>query len=79
MILDIILVALILLSVLLGYRKGFVKTGVSLVALIISIVVTGILYIPVSNFVINVTNIDETIEANIYKNALGKMEGKENG
>ena len=78
MILDIILVVLILLSVLLGYRKGFVKTGVSLVALIISIAVTGILYIPISNFIINVTNIDETIEANIYKNALGKMAGEEN-
>lgn len=77
MILDIILVVLILLSVLLGYKKGFVKTGVSLVALIISIVVTGILYVPISNFVVNVTNIDETIEAAIYKRSLNKMAGEE--
>ncbi len=78
MFLDIIVVALILLSILLGYKKGLVKTAVSLVALIISLVVTIFLYNPIANFVVNVTNIDETIENEIYKKVLTMMEEEGN-
>ena len=70
MILDIIIVAIILLSVLLGCQKGFAKTAVNLLALIISIAVTAVLYNPIANFIINVTNIDETIESTIYDKTL---------
>lgn len=70
MILDIVVVALIALSVFLGYRKGLVKLAIGIVSLLLSLVITGILYIPLSNLVVNVTNIDETIENAIYEKAM---------
>ena len=78
MILDIIIVAIILLSVLLGCQKGFAKTAVNLLALIISIAVTAVLYNPIANFIINVTNIDETIESTIYDKTLNAPSEEEN-
>lgn len=61
-IVDLIIIALIALSVYLGYRKGFITLAISFCTFIIAIVVTFIFYKPISNFVINVTGIDETIE-----------------
>lgn len=64
---DIVIVAIILLSVFLGYRKGLIALAIKLCAFIIAIVIAFILYKPVSNFVINTTNIDETIENSILE------------
>ena len=70
MILDIVIVALIALSVYLGYRKGLVKLAIGIVSILLSLVITAVLYIPISNLVINVTNIDETIENAIYEKVM---------
>ena len=66
---DIVIIAIILLSTFLAYRKGLVKLAIQLFSFVIAIVVTFILYIPISNFVINATAIDETIENAIYEKA----------
>ena len=62
MIVDLIIIAIIALSTFLAYRKGLVTLAISLCAFVIAVVVTLILYKPISNLVINVTSIDETIE-----------------
>lgn len=67
-IIDIILVAILLLSAFLGYKKGLVKLGTRLFAGIIAIIVTIVIYKPVSNMIINNTQIDEKIENIILKN-----------
>lgn len=59
---DCIVVAIILLSVFLGYKKGLIALAVHLLAFIIAIAVTILLYKPVATFVVNVTAIDEGIE-----------------
>ena len=59
---DLIIIGIIALSVFLAYRKGFISLSVKLFAFIIAIVVTAILYQPVSNLIINVSGIDESIE-----------------
>ncbi len=59
---DIVIVAIIVLSTYLAYKKGLAALAIKLCAVIISVVVTLVLYKPVSNFIINFTNIDETIE-----------------
>lgn len=64
---DLIIIAIIVLSTFLAYRKGLVKLAIGLCATVISIVVTFILYQPISNLVINVTSIDEFIEDAIYE------------
>ena len=68
-IVDLIIIAIILISTFLAYRKGIVKLAISLLAFVISIVLTFILYQPISNLVINGTGIDEMIEDAIYEKA----------
>lgn len=76
-IVDFIIIAIILLSTFLAYRKGLVKLAIGLFSFIIAIVATVILYQPISNLVINATNIDEAIENTIYEKANDIMKENE--
>ena len=64
-ILDIILIAIILLNVIICYKKGLVKLAVGLVAVFISLVLALMLCKPVSNIIIKNTEIDEKIKESI--------------
>lgn len=68
-IIDIVLIAIVILSAFLGYKKGLVKLGAKLFAGIIAIIVTIIMYKPVSGIIIKNTPIDEKIENAIIQNA----------
>ena len=59
---DIIIVAIIALSTFLAYRKGLITLAIQLVAVIIAVVLTLVLYKPLSNFIINLTQIHEMIQ-----------------
>ena len=74
-IVDIVVVAIVLLSTLLAYKKGLVKLAVQLFSFIIAIVATFLLYQPISYFVINTTGIDEMLEKAIYEKANNVMQG----
>ena len=67
-IIDIVLIAIILLSAFLGYKKGLVKLGAKLFAGIIAIIITVIIYKPVSGMIIKNTTIDEKIKNTIIQN-----------
>lgn len=67
-IIDIILIAILLLSAFSGYKKGLVKLGAKLFAGIIAIIITIIIYKPVSGAIINNTQIDEKIQDVILQN-----------
>lgn len=75
---DLIIIAIIALSAFLGYRKGFVTLAIKFFAFIIAIAITFIIYKPVSNIVINVTQIDESIENSILEKANEIMTNEEN-
>ena len=66
---DIILIAILIISAFLGYKKGLVKLGAKLFAGIIAIIVTIIIYKPVANLIINNTQLDENIKNTIIENA----------
>lgn len=68
-IVDLIIIGIVLLSTFLAYKKGLVKLAIGLCAFVISIVITFVLYQPISNFIVNSTQIDETIENAIYEKA----------
>lgn len=74
---DIILVAIIALNVFICYRKGLVKLAVGLIAVIVAIIVSVVLYKPVSNIIIENTEIDENIENTIIENFSAKTDGEE--
>ena len=67
-ILDIIVIGIILLNIFICYKKGLVKLAVGLIAVIASIILAVILYKPVSNMIINNTEIDDKIKNTIIEN-----------
>lgn len=73
-IIDIILIAIITLSAFLGYKKGLVKLGTGLIAGIVAIIATVIIYKPVAGIIINNTTIDEKIESAIMQNTTSFIE-----
>ena len=75
-IIDIILIGIILLSAFLGYKKGLVKLGAKLFAGIIAIIITIIVYKPVSGMIIKNTSIDEKIKDTIVQNATKVIDEK---
>lgn len=68
-IIDLVIIVIILLSTYLAYKKGLISLAVQLIAIIISLAITLVLYKPVTNVVVNVTDIDETIQDAILKKA----------
>lgn len=61
-IIDLIIVGILGLSILLGYQKGLTKCVIKILSFIIAVVVAAILFKPVSNFVIEKTEIDDNIK-----------------
>lgn len=67
-ILDIIIVAIIALNVYLCYRKGLVNLAVGLIAVVAAIILSIMLYKPVTNLIMEKTQFDESIENAIIEN-----------
>lgn len=68
-IIDIIILVFILLSAIGGYRKGLISLGIHLFAFVLALLISLVLYRPIGNIIINTTQVDETIQATIQKNA----------
>lgn len=68
-IIDIIILGFILLSAIGGYRKGLISLGIHLFAFVLALLISFVLYRPIGNIIINTTQVDETIQATIQKNA----------
>ena len=64
---DLIIIAIMALCIFLGYKRGLIGVAFKIVSFLIALVVTFILYIPVSNFVINNTQIDDNIKTAIVE------------
>lgn len=77
-IIDGVIILFILASAFLGYKKGLISLGIHLVAFILALVVTIILYRPIAGIVINSTQIDEKLEETIQVNVENFMAENEN-
>ena len=64
---DIIIVAIIALSAFIGYKQGLVKVAIKIASFFIAIIIALILYKPVSNIIINNTQIDDNIQNSIIE------------
>ena len=76
-VLDVIIIAIILLNIIICYKKGLVKLAVGLIAVAAAIILALILYKPVSNLIIENTEIDENIEQAIINNFSGDTQENE--
>lgn len=79
-IVDLVIIFLILLSTFLGYKKGLIALGIQLIAFVVSLTITFILYKPIGNLIINATSIDEKLQQTIEVNLSNFLsENNENG
>lgn len=72
---DIVIIAIIVLNIFICYKKGLVKLAVGLIAVLASLILSLILYKPISNIIINNTEIDEKIEKAIIDNFSAETDG----
>lgn len=77
MILDIVILILILLGAIVGYRKGLVGIVVSLASIIISIVLSFILQAPISEALYNDTGVGKIVEQTVYNNIVSSNKNGE--
>ena len=76
-IIDGIIVLFVLISTFFGYKKGLVSLGINLVAFIITFIVVMVFYRPLGTFVIENTQIDETVQGIIEQNIEKMVETNE--
>lgn len=62
---DLIVIALVLLSTFLGYKKGLIGVAFKILSFLIAIVITILLYKPIANYIINYTSLDDAISNTI--------------
>ena len=64
-IIDLVIVGIIALCTIIGYIKGLTGSLIKILSFVLALIIAFILFVPVSNLVINNTQIDEMIERNI--------------
>lgn len=64
---DAVIVAIIVLNVYLCYKKGLVNLAVGLIAVVAAIILSVIFYKPVTNLIIENTELDETLQNTIVE------------
>ena len=78
--LDLIIIAVIALITFLGYKKGIIKVAFNLISFVLAILLSIVLYRPISNFVINHTplydKIEDTIEERLSSSNTTKEEAE---
>ncbi len=62
---DIIILFIIALTTFIGYKKGLIKVAFKLVSFVLAIIISIVLYKPISSFIINKTTIDDNLESTI--------------
>lgn len=73
-IIDLVIVAVIALFVITGYIKGLTGSLIKILSFVLSLVIAFMLFVPVSNFIINNTQIDENIEKTIREAIISNQE-----
>lgn len=66
--LDIILIVILVLNIIIGYKQGLIKVVFNVFAFLIAIIATLILYKPIANLIIENTQFDENIQEIVLQN-----------
>lgn len=77
MIADIILIAVMAICIFMGYSRGLIKVAVRIIGFFAALVIALIFYTPVSNYIINNTNIAESLEEVISSTIYNKEQNEE--
>ena len=77
-IIDLLFLVITIASAYLGYKKGLIKMGVQLLASILAVVVMLVSYKPITNYIIENTQIDDKIQQVIIENSNKKIDNNTN-
>lgn len=72
-VIDIVIVTILLLCIFLGYKRGLANSILNIVSFILAIVIAVILYKPVTDWIVQNTQIDESLENAIVESLSGKV------
>ena len=64
-IVDLVILAIMILCIIVGYVRGLTGSLIKILSFVLSIVIAFVLFIPISNLIINNTQIDENLEQSI--------------
>ena len=73
-VLDLVIVSILVLNIVIGYKKGLMNVIINICAFLIAIVASLILYKPISMIIINNTSIDDAIREEIINNTFKNAE-----
>ena len=76
-IVDIVILAILLLCIIIGYVRGLTGSLIKILSFVLSIVIAFILFIPISNLIIVNTQIDENLEQSIREMIIGNEQNEE--
>lgn len=76
-IVDLVVIGIILLCIIIGYVRGLTGSLIKILSFVLSIVIAFILFVPISNLIIDKTNIDENLEQSIREMIIQDNETEE--
>lgn len=71
-IVDVVVLGIILLCIIMGYVRGLTGSLIKIVSFVLSLVIAFVLFIPVSNFIIENTSLDDNLEQSIRSMIVGQ-------
>ena len=75
---DILIIAILIINIIIGYKKGLVNVIFNIFAFLIAIIITFIAYKPISEIIIKNTSIYDNIKSTIINNSNKDEKEKEN-
>ena len=76
-IVDLVILAIFIICIIIGYVRGLTGSLIKILSFVLSIVIAFILFVPISNLIINNTQIDDNLEQSIREMIIGNSEEEE--
>lgn len=76
-IVDLVILAIFIICIIIGYVRGLTGSLIKILSFVLSIVIAFILFIPISNLIIENTQIDENLEQSIREMIIGNGQNEE--
>ena len=74
-IVDLVVIGIMLLCIIIGYVRGLTGSLIKILSFVLSIIIAFVLFIPISNLIINNTKIDDNLEQSIREIIIKEDEG----
>ena len=76
-IVDLVILAIMALCIIIGYVRGLTGSLIKILSFVLSIIIAFVLFIPISNLIIDKTEIDESLEQTIRETIIQEDENQE--